>query len=236
MIKRLAKKIAALTVAGMMLLSTCCYAEVVERSFSHTISVSQSYVNDEGKEVDSSYDVEVVAKYPHISLDNAEVADKINAIMDHYVNECCSVNIGGDMPIKSLSVSGEAIRSEGYFSVLMTCWTYSEGAAHGNYAIDTFTFDLDTGDVLPLEHFVRLSEADVEFETTEHLLSSMGEPIKRADYSTVTYPLKYYITENDEIYLVFSPYEMADYASGVTHVVLSRDAQRMYNSNNRQYD
>lgn len=235
MIVRLLKKIVVLTVASIlfgMVFMSMGRAEVTEYSFTNVVSIERSYTEG-GKEVKRLADVEVKVKHPHIFLENAVASEKINSAIAEYVNERCSINVleKDYVNIKNLSIGGSVKRiDDKYVSVVMNYYIYPEDAPHGFYGVNTFTFDANTGEVLPLDHFVKLTEEDIEKETRENLLSIGDTPIERGKFYSISDPVKYYVNEKDEVYLLFDPYEMADYASGLTHVVLTPEKQKMYNS------
>lgn len=228
------KRILTLAMAGMMVFSVAS-AKVVEQSFSNTISLMRTTYS-KGVESKTLAHIDVSAKYPKFVLKNKAVEEKINTMLRKAAMDACEitrgVDEGDDYYLSSLAVTSEVMREDSkYISVVMTFWSYNEGAAHGNYYVNTFTFDAKTGELLPFEHFVRMNKEDVEFETHEHLLSIDDTPIKRMEYTTVTYPItRFYVDPKDNVYLLFDPYEMAPYAAGVTHVKLTPKQIKNYNN------
>lgn len=229
------RRIVTLAMAGMMVFSVA-NAKVVEQSFSNQLSLMRTTYS-QGKEVKTLAHVDVSAKYPKFTLKNKVAEEKINTMLRKAAMDACEItrgiDEGDDYYLSSLAVTSEVMREDSkYISVVMTFWSYNEGAAHGNYAVNTFTFDAKTGELLPFEHFVRMNKEDVEFETHEHLMSIDDSPIKRMDYTTVTYPVtRFYVDKKDNVYLLFDPYEMAPYAAGVTHVKLTPKQIKNYNNN-----
>lgn len=227
------KRIITLTMAGLMAFSVAS-AKVVEQSFSNTVSLMRSTYSN-GVESKTMAHVDVSAKYPQFVLKNKAAEEKINTVLRKTVMDACEftrgLDDGEDYYLSSFSITYDVMREDSkYISVVLTFWTYNEGAVHGNYNVNTFTFDAKTGELLPFEHFVRMNKEDVEFETHEHLIAIDDSRIKRADFSVVTFPItRFYIDPKDNVYLMFDPYEMAPYAAGITRVKLTQKQIKNYN-------
>lgn len=124
-----------------------------------------------------------------------------------------------------------------YVSLLICESTY-EGGAHGHPVYTGLTFDKRTGALLPLPHFALIGTDDVATIYELPVYRQDGTRIAASFLSELQkkHPLSgnYYLMGGGRIALVFQPYEMASYADGVTHIILSDAYVRALNEKNAQ--
>lgn len=231
-------KIIGLTLAGMLAFSVA-NAQIIEQSMNNNFSMMHSE-NINGKITKKNVNLKISTKYPLVLLRNQKAQDKINDVLRQYVNSMSEFRRGIDddtaVVPSEIAISYEVKRDDNkYVSIVMTYYTYCEGAAHGNYKVETFTFNAKNGELLPFSHFVKMKPNDIAFEIHEHLYDASDQPYDCKGYvmdeSLPTEITRYYIDKDNNIYMLFDPYEMAPYAAGVTYVKLTPAQQKNYNNN-----
>lgn len=151
--------------------------------------------------------------YPHVSnLASTQVAVNINSYFDEYayhINEdirscpeqLADLTVENTELLDATDVDYEVTRfDETYFSVVLLRSQYFEDAAHPNNFIDTFVFNLSSGQPMELQDFFQ-NDVDAEIVLMRYV-------IEQAEEHELEYPsessnpiAKFYVTE-DEIVLV----------------------------------
>ena len=108
-------------------------------------------------------------------------------------------------------------------SFLVYEYTYM-GGAHGYYFYTGYNYGTSTGEKLSLEQivadpalFVQVIGEKVEEKYPGHVDYSLGDPLDNYTFSGGTYEYNYCL-DPDGVLIIFNPYEIAAYASGVLTV------------------
>jgi hypothetical protein len=129
-------------------------------------------------------------------------------------------------------IGGEIVwQTSRYASVVIDQTDYL-GGAHPNTLRSSVTFDLDTGDGVPLAEFFTISESqmidllvDLVFEQASSLVDESGVLLYDCDEATIRAAFRteqYYLSEIG-LTLYFQPYDIAPYAAGLPEFVIPYD-------------
>lgn len=172
--------------------------------------------------------------YPVVTFVNQKVQDNINTDIQRRVQAFRAEKAAGKFIDGDFSFTTK-YEDENYLSLLFCEYRYT-GGAHGLPSYTGVTYDKQTGAVIPLNFFVHLRSEDAarifalpvynwkNEVIPENLLNSYRKQESLTE--------NYYLMGEGNIALVFQPCQMAAFAAGVTHIVLTPALQKEFNQQN----
>jgi hypothetical protein len=156
-------------------------------------------------------------EFPEVrGLANASALQRINAALGGLaVPDTSSSQYSAGFEVRRLTRE--------VLSLTSTAMTYTEGAAHPNYAMMGFTFDLSTGQALGLGDILGRPPAALVDLVKENAARAAGECGTDVDGLKDLRGDQFYL-KDDALVVFFQPYEIAPYACGVVEVPLTREA------------
>lgn len=114
-----------------------------------------------------------------------------------------------------------------YLSLRIASASYFKGAVHPNAYVFGLVFDKETGQRLPLKHFVNIPTAAFLEESVRHnifkLYSSGDTPLELEASSHITHiSEEYTLDANDNLDLYYQQYELGPYAIGSPYIRLDK--------------
>lgn len=163
--------------------------------------------------------------YPVFTLENSAVQNKINGEISAIVEETRSLLQNPDY-LEVGTFFTLPLETEDYISFVFT--SYVDGGGHGLPTIRGMVYDKATGNRLPYTHFT----APVETEQLKQgILSGKNivycnyfEEISKAPFLKTSETFKvsdnFILRPDGHVYLMYPPYELDNYAAGITYVQL----------------
>jgi hypothetical protein len=171
---------------------------------------------------------------------------QINAYMDRLASDALEANQtmasdavaaydsrgDGDFFMWTDEIGGEVVWQTGRYASIVVDQTDYLGGAHPNTIRSSVTFNLATGDSVPLTDFFTISESKVVdllvdkiYEQTSVLVDASGILLYDCDEATIRAAFRteqYYLSETG-LTLYFQPYDIAPYAAGLPEFVIPYD-------------
>ena len=123
----------------------------------------------------------------------------------------------------SYIVEARVIESRDYTSVLLTCWTYLAGAAHGNTGFKTFVWGEKQGRFVTAEEAGGMSYRELSEECRTRLLDAhpdWDENWVRGGTEPFPDSFAAFTTDGTLLTIYFEPYMVAAYAAGPQEVTI----------------
>jgi hypothetical protein len=187
---------------------------------------------------DGSVVLAVTSSLPSIANASANPAGvKINTYFDRLAQDVLKADeqvateavgayeeMGGDFFAWSDDLSGEVVWQNSDFASTVTSQSNYFGGAHSNTTQSSATFDLSSGEVVPLTSFFKITATqvtnrivDLVYEQTSTLKDESGILLYDCDEATIREALKlenYYLASQGLV-VFFQPYDIAPYAAGL---------------------
>ncbi len=174
---------------------------------------------------EENYSLEM--KYPVVELANQAAADRINS---YYAKDAEKFRKEVYKASHSQAATNYEVKYEddNYLAVATTYWHYDHGAAHGIFFTDAKVFDKETGKALPLKHFLPkvpsakvLDQAIREGKLPFYSVNN-PKPLEQTSFFGLKYISdSYFIDKDNNVYLLYAPYDLSSYAAGTTMVKLN---------------
>ena len=172
--------------------------------------------------------------YPVVIFVNQKAQDKVNTDIQHRVQAFRAEKIAGKFIDGDFSFTTK-YEDENYLSLLLCEYRYT-GGAHGMPTYTGVTYNKQTGAVIPLTFFVHLRSEDATRILALPVYNWKNEVIPENLLNSYRdkEPLtgNYYLMGAGNIALIFQPYQLAAYAAGVTHIILTPALQKELNQQN----
>lgn len=204
----LKKSLIAGVVLGLSVMASSCFAQVTYKD--------EVYKGNE-------------LKIPQVVCENQKAAKKINT----YIVKNIASN-----PKKFIDIHGpeggtawlntEIIRDDDkYFSLRIASATFFKGAAHPNAYMHGLVFDKQTGQQLPLSHFVTMPAPSVVEDYVRRGIFTMRTSARLAiqlsnDMHITRISQDYTLDKNDNLTLYYQQYELGPYAWGSPQIMLDK--------------
>lgn len=198
--------------------------EDISRDINYKLSLSSNIATGE-----QSY-INLSLKYPLVYLENKEVQEKINRSISNYVYNFKSKYDNGDF-INGRMRYKVKYEDEEYISLILTFSEYT-GGAHDTYYGKGIVYSKKTGNIIPLENFVRIKSID-DLNTMFILTYDENMFLFNKDSSIKRISSDYYLGENGNIYLMYQPYELGGFGYGLTSVKISAEMVDYFNRKNK---
>ena len=156
--------------------------------------------------------------YPVFEGDDPDIKEAINT--DIYTRASRTADAGRRRYTTSFRYE-LMMENDRYLSFLFFPGGYEEGAMHGMYAGVGVVYDKTTGARLPLSHFADVTVSDlVRLQRSGHFYRYNGTPIpvENIQGRPQKVPEDYFINDQGQIFVIFSPYILACFADGVTAI------------------
>ena len=196
----------------------------ISRDINYKLSSSSSVKTGE-----QSY-INLSLKYPLVYLKNNEVQNKINTDIANYVYKFKNEYDNGDF-INGRMRYDIKYEDEDYISIILSFYKYT-GGVHGFIHGKAIVYSKKTGEVIPLENFVKINSADdlnnifISIYSEDMFLLKKHSIIKRVSKD-------YYLGGDGYIYLMYQPYELAGFGYGLTNVEISDKIMDYFNRKNK---
>lgn len=170
---------------------------------------------------------------------NQTVEKKINDDILHRVKQCSDrltvKKLDSEtLPIAWVNFSYQiGSETENFLSLLFFDGFYYKQAAHGMYYASGVVYDKHTGEQIPLEKFVTVSQKNLKKLTKKkkifigaanHEQRIEKDLILLGDVETI--PKNFYINQRGKIFLMFQPYELLPYAAGISKIDVTQFAKK----------
>ena len=161
--------------------------------------------------------------YPIVYTNNKAIQDKINQDIYHYIISFKDDYKAGKFYEGKFSYEVK-FEDDNYVSLTITDYRYNLGAAHGLSAVYGIVYDKNTGQKLPLSHFLKVTLYDLDLMFGSRLYNYSGTNIKHEEtnfWKPERVSADYYLLGNGGIALIYRPYELSSYADGATTIRFS---------------
>lgn len=178
------------------------------------------------EETDSA--INYTMSYPIVYLDhNQEAQDRINSDIYNYIGAFRTDYYDGKF-VNGFFKYEVKYEDDDVLSLMIIDYRYY-GGAHGLEKGIGLNYSKKTGQRLPLPYFVRLRPGDISKVFSLPIYNRRNQHIPyriTKDFTPYTKDHKgitdnFYLMGNGAIALIYQPYELAPYASGITHIVIS---------------
>lgn len=106
-------------------------------------------------------------------------------------------------------------QSDYLLSISVITYLYT-GGAHGMTNKQGYTFDLQTGELLPLQNFLPLTPATQQrLQTTILQQATARDLVLFEPFAGIPEHPAFYLNKDKQLVLVFQPYEIGPYSSGI---------------------
>lgn len=179
--------------------------------------------------------------YPMIYLDhNQEAQDRINSDIYNYIGAFRTDYYDGKF-VNGFFKYEVKYEDDDVLSLMIIDYRYY-GGAHGLEKGIGLNYSKKTGQRLPLPYFVRLRPGDISKVFSLPIYNRRNQHIPyriTKDFTPYTKDHKgitdnFYLMGNGAIALIYQPYELAPYASGITHIVISAKYVDYFNRRNHE--
>lgn len=191
------------------------------------------------EETDSA--INYTMSYPMVYLDhNQEAQDRINSDIYNYIGAFRTDYYDGKFMNGSFKYEVK-YEDDDVLSLIIIDYRYY-GGAHGLEKGIGLNYSKKTGQRLPLPYFVRLRPGDISKVFSLPIYNRRNQHIPyriTKDFTPYTKDHKgitdnFYLMGNGAIALIYQPYELAPYASGITHIVISAKYVDYFNRRNHE--
>ena len=191
------------------------------------------------EETDSA--INYTMSYPIVYLDhNQEAQDRINSDIYNYIYAFKADYNDGKFINGSFKYEVK-YKDDDVLSLMIIDYRYY-GGAHGLEKGIGLNYSKKTGQRLPLPYFVRLRPGDISKVFSLPIYNRRNQRIPyriTKDFTPYTREHKgitdnFYLMGNGAIALIYQPYELAPYASGITHIVISAKYVDYFNRRNHE--
>lgn len=178
-------------------------------------------------------------EYPLVYLESQSAQMAINTDIASYVDQFkTSYSKGAFYEGKMTYVV--KYEDNQYLSLVLTAYFYYAGAAHGHYYDYGLVYNKDTGERIPISHFINVAKADqVHYGILDNVLiieNEWGKPIKEKFTASQKRVKRisddYYLGGNGIIKLIYQPYELSSYSDGATRILFTPKAIDFFNRQN----
>lgn len=179
--------------------------------------------------------------YPMVYLDhNQEAQDRINSDIYNYIGAFRTDYYNGKF-VNGFFKYEVKYEDDDVLSLMIIDYRYY-GGAHGLEKGIGLNYSKKTGQRLPLPYFVRLRPGDISKVFSLPIYNRRNQHIPyriTKDFTPYTKEHKgitdnFYLMGNGAIALIYQPYELAPYASGITHIVISAKYVDYFNRRNHE--
>lgn len=179
--------------------------------------------------------------YPMVYLDhNQEAQDRINSDIYNYIGAFRTDYYDGKF-VNGFFKYEVKYEDDDVLSLMIIDYRYY-GGAHGLEKGIGLNYSKKTGQRLPLPYFVRLRPGDISKVFSLPIYNRRNQRIPyriTKDFTPYTREHKgitdnFYLMGNGAIALIYQPYELAPYASGITHIVISAKYVDYFNRRNHE--
>ncbi|WP_337774486.1 DUF3298 and DUF4163 domain-containing protein [Mitsuokella jalaludinii] len=179
--------------------------------------------------------------YPMVYLDhNQEAQDRINSDIYNYIGAFRTDYYDGKF-VNGFFKYEVKYEDDDVLSLMIIDYRYY-GGAHGLEKGIGLNYSKKTGQRLPLSYFVRLRPGDISKVFSLPIYNRRNQHIPyriTKDFTPYTKDHKgitdnFYLMGNGAIALIYQPYELAPYASGITHIVISAKYVDYFNRRNHE--
>lgn len=179
--------------------------------------------------------------YPMVYLDhNQEAQDRINSDIYNYIGAFRTDYYDGKF-VNGFFKYEVKYEDDDVLSLMIIDYRYY-GGAHGLEKGIGLNYSKKTGQRLPLPYFVRLRPGDISKVFSLPIYNRRNQHIPyriTKDFTPYTKEHKgitdnFYLMGNGAIALIYQPYELAPYASGITHIVISAKYVDYFNRRNHE--
>lgn len=191
------------------------------------------------EETDSA--INYTMSYPMVYLDhNQEAQDRINSDIYNYIGAFRTDYYDGKF-VNGFFKYEVKYEDDDVLSLMIIDYRYY-GGAHGLEKGIGLNYSKKTGQRLPLPYFVRLRPGDISKVFSLPIYNRRNQHIPyriTKDFTPYTKEHKgitdnFYLMGNGAIALIYQPYELAPYASGITHIVISAKYVDYFNRRNHE--
>lgn len=191
------------------------------------------------EETDSA--INYTMSYPMVYLDhNQEAQDRINSDIYNYIGAFRTDYYNGKF-VNGFFKYEVKYEDDDVLSLMIIDYRYY-GGAHGLEKGIGLNYSKKTGQRLPLPYFVRLRPGDISKVFSLPIYNRRNQHIPyriTKDFTPYTKEHKgitdnFYLMGNGAIALIYQPYELAPYASGITHIVISAKYVDYFNRRNHE--
>lgn len=191
------------------------------------------------EETDSA--INYTMSYPMVYLDhNQEAQDRINSDIYNYIGAFRTDYYNGKF-VNGFFKYEVKYEDDDVLSLMIIDYRYY-GGAHGLEKGIGLNYSKKTGQRLPLPYFVRLRPGDISKVFSLPIYNRRNQHIPyriTKDFTPYTKEHKgitdnFYLMGNGAITLIYQPYELAPYASGITHIVISAKYVDYFNRRNHE--
>lgn len=179
-----------------------------------------------GKQLYTNLDL----KYPLVYMNNIEMQNKINTDIAKKVYELKMDYDKGDFYSGWMRYKIKYEDNQ-YLSLVLTCYRYNLGAAHGMYYGYGLLYNKNTGERIPLKNFV----SSIKIEDLNSLAVSVYNEnmIFLPKHSYIdSISENYYLGGNGIVYLMYQPYKLSGFANGIVSVELEPKTIDYFNRKN----
>lgn len=179
--------------------------------------------------------------YPMVYLNhNQEAQDRINSDIYNYIGAFRTDYYDGKF-VNGFFKYEVKYEDDDVLSLMIIDYRYY-GGAHGLEKGIGLNYSKKTGQRLPLPYFVRLRPGDISKVFSLPIYNRRNQHIPyriTKDFTPYTKDHKgitdnFYLMGNGAIALIYQPYELAPYASGITHIVISAKYVDYFNRRNHE--
>ena len=172
--------------------------------------------------------------YPIVYTNNKAIQDKINQDIYHYIISFKDDYKAGKFYEGKFSYEVK-FEDDNYVSLTITDYRYNLRAVYGHSTVYGIVYDKNTGQKLPLSHFLRVTLDDLKLIVEGHLYNWSGTKIK-ADmrwHKLERVSEDYYLLGDGGIALIYRRYELASGGDDTTTIRLSSKDIDYFNRKNR---
>lgn len=198
--------------------------EDISRDINYKLSLSSNIATGE-----QSY-INLSLKYPLVYLENKGVQEKINRSISNYVYNFKSKYDNGDF-INGRMRYDIKYEDEEYISLILTFYEYT-GGAHGSLYGKAIVYSKKTGDIIPLENFVKIKSVN-DLNTIFILRYDENMFLLNKDSNIKRISKDYYLGGDGDIYLMYQPYELAGFGYGLMSIKINAEMVDYFNRKNK---
>lgn len=165
-------------------------------------------------------------KYPLVKLAKSSIANKINKDIEHSKENLKKQHSSMLGAADKISMSFKLIyENKDRLNFLLYSYTYNNGAAHGQYYTEGFSYDLHTGKKATPETILGKIEPELLDKGVRSgrftLTDGANKPRKLTDFWKVeAISSECLINKDGSFTLIYQPYDLAPYAYGNTFITI----------------
>ncbi len=195
-----------------------------------TFSVESAYIQESGEHLAINAEYPVLKGFPGAESLNSEIAGKAETSAEEVRNAARDLQ-GRQGFSASLNSNYQYFHNKDLASIWIS-WDNYTGGAHGNYWIDSYTLNTDTGKIYTFPELFQEGSGGLEY-VTNRIMEDLSDPEKgyfdTAAETVTGYEGKYpFLINGDNVVVYFQLYEIMPYVAGMPSFSFTSDELKTF--------